>query len=253
MKQVKELAATELENWPPSGRPGMEVAVNQAKIQVKSLLGQYRTLMADNSAVVYVNGTDEKCAKVEEEGRIQGTVVVDGSGLYRSIAENVYSKLGDQKRLLPVFVVEIQNQLNQAANSFNINASWLQVDTASYNAEIKGIADLIKIVRDTARTSTPGYVPPLGDTLAVLAAREQFFAMCEQTTLAELPVAVMVSRLQPEELKGFQEGFMPGRPFTVLEASKVKSAEKSLVDASKELAKKLGLDSKQTQDGKETK
>jgi len=227
------------------------MAVNQAKVEIGGLLKKYRQIMADNSAVVFVTGSDAACAKLEEEGRIQGTIVIDGSGLFRSIGENILSKLGDEKRLLPGRVIEIEAQLHEAANSFGFNASWLRVDTAAYNTLTKTLPEVTKVVRDTARMSTPGYVPPLGDLLGVLAARETFFTECEKASYAELPVAVMVSRLQPEELKGFQENFMPGRPFTVVDAGKTKSAEKSLVDASKELAKKLGLDSKQTQNGKE--
>lgn len=244
IKRLEATAKVEPETMPFDARPGWEMAVNQAKAALPAARDSYRSVVESNTASIFVHGDPDKCAKIAQEGREKGTFVVDGSGLYRDIANKIWLQLGETKRLLPDFVRQIEQLAIDYGQDNRMPANWIRVDTADYNVELRDFDHLVQIVRNTIRTSTPGYVQPVGDVFAAWYARQDFFAQCEALSWNELPVAVTVTNLTQPELQGFQELFAPGRPFSVIDANDTKSVEKAVAGASRDLAKKLGVSGK---------
>lgn len=241
LKQTRVTASLNLDSWPYQSRPGMEVAKEQAKAALTPLLAEYRKEIMSNTAVVFVVGSPENCKKYEEEGEEKGVLVVNALDLYFSIASSVYVRIEQDKVLHTGAIMELESQVNQACNAFNMNGSFAKVPMTSYNVRIESPADIVPIVRDVFRNSTPGFIQPIGDVISICFAQEQLLSNCERQEYAALPVAVMVSRLTVEELPEFQKRFAPGRPFVVIDADETGSSKNKLNKASKELAKKLGL------------
>lgn len=242
VKHMKDLANLDLTGWDPATRTGMETAKQNAKDSLQALLAKYRAEIYENSAVVFVAGSPGQTEALEEAATKMGAVVVEAGRIYRMIAEVIEAKLGPERRLLTDFILDIERQANEACNAFGVNGSFLRVDTRHYDKPVKDFQALVDIVRETFRTSAPEYIKPLGETVAILSARQEMYGFCERTGLAEIPIAVVVTQLTPDEVAGFQTYFLPGRPFTTLNADSVKNADKALAKAAQDLLKKLGIE-----------
>jgi hypothetical protein len=243
IQATRNIVNLDLAGWDPASRPGMEVAKNNAKDTLDNLVQKYRNEVYQSAAILFVttNGSSESFTALEDAAVKMGAIVVDASKPYRSIAQNIESKLGSDRRLLVDFVLDIERMASDLCGMFGVNGSFLRVPASDYDKTLPTFEDVVSLVRDVFRKSAPDYIQALGETIAVLAARQDFYTTCETSGIAEVPTAVMVTRLTPEEVAGFQTHFLPGRPFHTFEADKVKNPEKALEKAASELLKKLGL------------
>lgn len=249
IKQAKSIANLDLSGWDPSSRTGMEVAKNNARDTLEKLVERYRMEVYQNSAALFVSASptadpeklNVQFAALEDAATNMGAIVVDGSRLYRNLAQNIESKLGGDRRLLTDFVLDIERQIADTCSFFGVNGSFLRVNQRFYDAPVPTFDALVEVIRDTFRNGQPDWIQSLGDTISILSARQEFYATCETSGIAEVPTAVMVTRLTSAEVAGYQTHFLPGRPFASFEADKVKSADKALEKAANDLLKKLGL------------
>ena len=243
IKTLREMSSIDLQGWDRTTLPAMENAKNNAKYGLEAARNEYRMGIYHNSGVVLIVGTTEECNEFEVLALEMGAVVVDGAFVYRSIATSIEGKLGNERRLILDLVGDIRSQAGYVCNLLGLNGSFLDVPKECYDKSMGSLEEIIEIVRKTIREGGAKDVDakPIGDTVAVLNARNELFMRCEALDVAEIPVAVVVLNLSKDEIEGFQKFFLPNRPSAVLIASEVKNPEMALKKAAKELAKKLGM------------
>lgn len=216
---VKELDVLEIqagvnpEDFPMESRASHTIVKRQAQDRFDELSMQYKSMLQDNLAVLFlVSDDEEKQAKFLELADKEGaSVVVDVNALYKRLANIIDSMFLNDRQYTPNHAHRLMQELvleGRQVGVFNLtNLNYTPIF-------LNNLTETTTFVKQTVRNGT-------GDGVNILAITKQVLNLALQKRLTGRMVPIIMTGITQEELPAFQQAFVVNHLVNLDKNSKV--------------------------------
>jgi hypothetical protein len=218
---VREIASENLESVPYSIRPGLEMAKNQAALELTRLTGELGYAVLGNMGGIYLSGKPESMEQFKAIAEDEGAAIcVDCNGLYKTIVNQVFT--GNAPGVFKVGINQVGNFVNAV---FTLNSLLgFRGPNGSFGhcigREFTSFDEAVDFVKKEVRMQ-------YGDDLNVLFLRHGIVNRVVASDYEQNVVPVVVSNASQEEVTGTLNAYLFGDANLVVDAGE--SCDKAVV------------------------
>lgn len=166
IKETEKLANTEIETVPPAGRPGIQMAIKQAKVSLPRLFNQYADALFAKSLILYpVGDKDKQVLFAQLANKVGKTITCDGDALYEYLTDRVEPSMGNRRQFTVNQLLAVDHALKGICTDLNLNIP--QMPTLKGLPDITDHSGLVQYVKHLVILSN-GYdvtIPYLRDLI----------------------------------------------------------------------------------------